>query len=424
MKKVVFTICAKNYIGLAKVLEKSFRRYNQEIDFFIFIADIPDSNTPLLSENIIIAKNTLGISDKEWIEQSFKYNLTEFCTAIKPYCFKWLFNEKGYGSAVYLDPDIFCFSSLNSIFDKLNKYSIILSPHILTIQEKYSGDLWENIFLWAGSYNLGFLALKNDSNSLSLLNWWAGVLKDECFIDNSRYTATDQKWMVLIPAFFSQDVLLIDRDMGIDAAPWNFYEREFYRKGQDIWVRNRIDNRVEPNQLIFVHFSNYKYSELSQGVIKHYSLKNEYKDLNLIFELYVKEIQNSRMNDYLHLNYSYNSFDNDIAISMLNRRIYRRLLIDGEKLGNPFSTDKNTFYDVLRQRKLLSKKKSITTFVRGVNQDNDGLIRVLKIFDCFCLILKKILGVDRYELFIRFASSRFLPENQTYIYDHKSRFNL
>ena len=32
MRKVVFTICAKNYIGLAQVLEKSILEYNKDID--------------------------------------------------------------------------------------------------------------------------------------------------------------------------------------------------------------------------------------------------------------------------------------------------------------------------------------------------------------------------------------------------------
>ena len=37
--KTVFTICAKNYIGLAQTLEKSVLKYNPEIDFFIFVVD-------------------------------------------------------------------------------------------------------------------------------------------------------------------------------------------------------------------------------------------------------------------------------------------------------------------------------------------------------------------------------------------------
>lgn len=33
MKKSIFTIVAKNYIGLAQILNNSIRKYNNDIDF-------------------------------------------------------------------------------------------------------------------------------------------------------------------------------------------------------------------------------------------------------------------------------------------------------------------------------------------------------------------------------------------------------
>jgi hypothetical protein len=42
-----------------------------------------------LPDNIIIAKDTIGIS--RTVEPNvFKYDLTEFCTSIKPSCFKYV----------------------------------------------------------------------------------------------------------------------------------------------------------------------------------------------------------------------------------------------------------------------------------------------------------------------------------------------
>ena len=38
-KNCIFTICAKNYIGLAQALEKSILQYNNNIDFYIVVAD-------------------------------------------------------------------------------------------------------------------------------------------------------------------------------------------------------------------------------------------------------------------------------------------------------------------------------------------------------------------------------------------------
>ena len=87
MKTCAFTIVAKNYIGLAMILGKSLARYNPEIDFKIVVADEIDSEIKDLPSNILIAKEELDYSPDIWRNMSFKYDLTEFCTAIKPTAF-------------------------------------------------------------------------------------------------------------------------------------------------------------------------------------------------------------------------------------------------------------------------------------------------------------------------------------------------
>ena len=56
-KNVAFTICAKNYIGLAQILEQSVRVHNPGVDFFIFVADefSLTEKADLLPPNVIVA---------------------------------------------------------------------------------------------------------------------------------------------------------------------------------------------------------------------------------------------------------------------------------------------------------------------------------------------------------------------------------
>ena len=61
-KNCIFTICAKNYIGLALALEKSVKQYNDNVDFFIVVADEFDTGKePSVAENVIEAKSVLEI---------------------------------------------------------------------------------------------------------------------------------------------------------------------------------------------------------------------------------------------------------------------------------------------------------------------------------------------------------------------------
>ena len=95
MKNCAFTIVAKNYIGLAQILEKSFLLYNQDVDFKIFVADeLFDVSENSLPNNVYEAKKILkNVPEEQWYEMAFKYNLTEFCTSIKPFIFSYLKKE-------------------------------------------------------------------------------------------------------------------------------------------------------------------------------------------------------------------------------------------------------------------------------------------------------------------------------------------
>ncbi len=89
MKECAFTIVAKNYIGLAQILGQSLQRQNPAIDFRIYVADEMTDGNATLPPNVVIAKTALkDLSDSQWTDMAFKYDLTEFCTAIKPFCFE------------------------------------------------------------------------------------------------------------------------------------------------------------------------------------------------------------------------------------------------------------------------------------------------------------------------------------------------
>ncbi|MCS3268501.1 hypothetical protein NXX78_23415 [Bacteroides fragilis] len=54
---MLFTIVAKNYIGLAQILEKSIREYYNDLLFYIIVADEIDNELKKeLSTNILVAK--------------------------------------------------------------------------------------------------------------------------------------------------------------------------------------------------------------------------------------------------------------------------------------------------------------------------------------------------------------------------------
>ena len=55
----------------------------------------------------------LAIDDLD--DMAFRYSILELNTAIKPYCFDYLFDALRYDTAIYLDPDILVLSPLDHV---------------------------------------------------------------------------------------------------------------------------------------------------------------------------------------------------------------------------------------------------------------------------------------------------------------------
>lgn len=437
MKSCIFTICAKNYIGLAQVLEKSLKKNNSEYPFYIFVADeISDVERAGLPDNVIECKEALKdfIGDDKWSEMAFKYNLTEFCTSVKPSCFNYLFQNLGFNKSIYLDPDIFVFSSFNPVFSDLDQFKIILTPHITTFNVKYKGERSEKGLLSTGVFNLGFLALTNSEHTSKMLSWWAERLEMQCYIDVLDSYFTDQRWMDFLPCFFDSKTLSVSSHLGLNVAPWNFFEREVYEEDER-WLVKLRDDSGESDEiqsesvfpLIFVHFSGYDYKNLISGSIVQNNIQDlgTYQDIDVICRLYgdFLRIEEKTFNQFIKYPYSYGQFENGIQITHFQRRIYRGLIEAGEAILSPFSIGKGSFYSKLSDRKLLVRDpKDNVDKINKLNMPDTG--GKLKKINFLMRIVFKVIGIKRYSLILRLMRPYSRIENQIHLLDSKYGSNL
>ena len=421
-KKVAFTICAKNYIGLAQVLEKSIKKYNDDVNFYIFVVDeFVESDRSIIGDkselpnNIIVAKDVLNYTAEKWSEMSFKYNLTEFCTSIKSMCFSYLFEEKQYEKGIFFDPDILIFNSLDSIFDNLTSYSIILTPHVLNVNS-ISKKIRDNDMLNTGVFNLGFVALKNNEVSSRLLKWWDERLTDYCYIDYYEGYFTDQKWMDFIPGYFNKGELLVSDNLGMNVAPWNFDERELVIEDNVFYINDRIDGK-DLVPLLFTHYSGFDYGMLILGKIHHTTVRGlqVFNDLLPLFKEYEKVLNESSFKNYLKMKYSYSQYDNSSPILNVHRRLYRRLLNDEKINGNPFNTDDKSFYSLLKDHKMVAHQSSAIDKSNRFNTSNMG--GKIKFINNLFRLFYKILGHQRYFMLLKVLREYSKVENHVHIID-------
>jgi hypothetical protein len=401
MNNCAFTIVAKNYIGLGLILKKSFCEYHKDIDFFIFVADEMEQGVETVPQEVVFAKSVLPFSEDTWKDMTFKYDLTEFCTAIKPGCFKYLL-ESGYEKAIYFDPDIYIFSSVNEVYQRLDSYDIALTPQIAGIHVNYTGEHPEWVMNVNGIFNLGFCAIRNSSTSQLLLNWWQQRLLDNCFNDRSVGNFTDQKWMDWMPGFLGNDHLYVFRNLGMNMAPWNYFERELFYKDGHIMVRFRTqDCPQQEDKLVFLHFAGYDYTLMKQGIIKRKRIQDlkEYEDLSIATNIYQKAIVSNQVlfDSFISQSYSYATFDNGEVITSFHRRLYHGTKLANYPYSDPFTTGKGTFYEAIRKKGMI-----IDSSYDKINQYNiknmDGKKKAVGLLFG---ALFRLMGYRRYVLFVK-----------------------
>ena len=411
-----FTIVAKNYIGLAKILMESFLEKNAGSEFYIFVADDYEAD----SACIINSKNVLNISVQSWTEMAFKYNLTEFCTAIKPLCFEYL-SMKGYDKMIYLDPDCYVFDEFRYIYDLLEKHSYVVTPHITKPEFCERTNIPDKVFLQSGIFNLGFLAIKANELTNEMISWWKNHLLYACFDDVLFYTFTDQKWMNFLPSFYSNEELYSSQHLGLNVAPWNYSERYIYQKDNVFYVQYRtlrsgIEN--ETYKLIFAHFSGFDYKGMANGVVSRNrrSIYDYHEDNVLLLDYYSKIIKSKSETflKYIDLQYEYATYANGDKIDTFHRRLYRKLLDNEVMIENPFST-KEWFYNRILKMGMITNNSMDK--ITPSNVSNVDL--KLKIFTKLMRGVYKMIGYKKYLHLLKLLKHFSRYESQVFLLDNK-----
>lgn len=390
-----FTICAKNYLAQALTLRESFLKHNPSLNFFIFLADKIDGVEDV---DGIVALDKSWIPD--WVNMAFKYDVIEFNTSIKPFCFGKLFKE-GYEKVIYLDPDIYVTRPLDYIYECLNNKSVVLTPHYCDIEEHFDGAVSEETFNKVGIYNLGFCALKNDKVGQEIAKWWQNRLQYKCYSQSSEGLFVDQKWMDYIPGFFP-DATCVSSHHGMNVAIWNLHERElFIDEKQGYMIRRKKTGDEFP--LLFFHFSGFDPFETTVINRRHPQFNvTTYPSFKPIIEEYRERIYANGYDRFSKMTYGFNHYIDGSVITPLQRRIFRVYLNEHKVEFNPFEIN-TPFYKILKNSRLLlkasTKQNGFASYTK--EEKNKGKKLENKVVKPMLRLALRFLGAERYAMLIR-----------------------
>jgi hypothetical protein len=386
----IFTVCSVNYLTKAVALALSAKEFESECEFYIVLSD---SRRQLIVDvdnvNILYAQD---LQIKDFLKRAFKYNIIEFNTSIKPEIALQLLDR--HDRVIYLDPDVLIFSRLESVFDGLLEYSILLTPHALS--PYYGTGRPDDLdLLRFGAYNLGFFAVKCSDISKKMLKWWNKECLNRCFYEPHAGMGVDQKWFDLVPSFF--DEVCIIRKPALNVAFWNLHERELTKSGDSWFVNGNTP-------LEFFHFSSFVDSAngaIAQKQTRYASgSRSDYLEVATVYRGYL-----SRSKERIQVSdasYSFDRFDNGDTISAALRRFY------SISEQSNFFADQNPFcstgsvHKFAKKHGLLSKREVVIKY-GNLDVTNKYSMQRNMISYCFRFILM-LLGPDRYFSLMRYLA--------------------
>lgn len=258
-KHIAFTICTKTYFAGALVWRKTLTDFNTRIRGLIFVVDAEANDLPgLYSEAKTICsayaeglKNDLRcVSDEEIpdnLGMRHRYDIIEYCTAIKPSIFLLLAEQFPGCVLHYFDPDIIILGELLKLREFSEEHSITLIPHMTTPTED-NFTLSQLAILRAGVFNFGYVGWNpNIKSGWTLIQWWQRRLNKDCRVALDVGIFTDQSWGVF---FCSSPEAGILYDLAYNVAYWNLHERNIDWTSQSGYTCNG-------EKLQFFHFSGY-----------------------------------------------------------------------------------------------------------------------------------------------------------------------
>ena len=294
----VFTSAAFNYIPKVRMLFNSLRKHHPEWRLHLALADELRPNIDLDIPN--------------WRGWAYCHTIVEFATAIKPFMLARLLKLPGCKKVIYLDPDTVAFSRLDDIVDVLDRANVVLTPHQTKPEQSLAAVMDNEICsLKHGVYNLGFVAVAATEIGHEFAEWWSKRVYHFCRADIPNGLFTDQRWIDLVPAFFSGVAIM--RSSRHNVATWNLTTRKLSLSSSGHYL-------VDGEPLGFYHFTGF-----DSGAHRIMAAKNAGNNstVHQLVNWYAEQTENLSNDPLAKEPWAYGTYSNGTLITKAQRLVYR-----------------------------------------------------------------------------------------------------
>jgi hypothetical protein len=314
------TLFDRNYLSRGLALLESIETHSS--DFQLFILCLDDYTHAFFVKNQnkhvhLIRFQDIEKQDKGLRDSKTNRSRVEYYFTLSPCLPLYLLQKYNLSHICSLDADIMFFGSPDTLFDLLDNYSIIITPH------KFSKTLLLDDRLEYGKYNVSFQIFKNNKVGIECLEKWRtnclNWCKDYYDEENSRYA--DQKYLDTWNNDFPGEVISLDIDTA-GLAVWNI----------DNYILTLNNGTILSNNkpLIFYHFHHFKLinKNIALNGFSQYKVK-KYNGVTIryIYKLYWDKLDyyNKRLEQISDISARVNLASNKLKLLILDGAVFIKI---------------------------------------------------------------------------------------------------
>jgi len=239
----------KNYLSRGLALHESLNEHCGQFELYIlcldeFTLEFFQSKSSSYPEIKTLSLIELEESDNELKACKSNRSKIEYYFTLSPCLPLYILKKYNLPHICSLDADILFLNTPTSLFNYLNEYSIIITPH------KFSEEIKE--LAEYGIYNVSFQIFKNNEVGLKCLQLWRIQCIEWCGdkFDKKSNRFADQKYLDNWTELYSCEVKVLD-DTVSGIAPWNLNNYKITRKQDKFYSDNE--------RMIFYHFHHFRF---------------------------------------------------------------------------------------------------------------------------------------------------------------------
>lgn len=241
---VFCTYFDKGFLLKGLALHSSLIKYQPKAKLWILAFD-------KYTENLLKKMKLKGVTvvsleefeDKELLSVKKSRNMVEYYWTCTPSWPLYIFRKRPQTKfAVYLDSDMFFYS------DGLNAVEEIGNKSILAVEHRFPKER-KGLEITSGRFNVAFNVFRNDKIGITCLKRWRKQCLEWCYWRHEKGKLGDQMYLNEWPELYRRS-LVISKNLGVDAAPWNISQYEVNRKKGGVYINE--------DRLICYHFHQFQ----------------------------------------------------------------------------------------------------------------------------------------------------------------------